>query len=367
MEQASPTIKQLRQYCYFSCLSDGALEALSQKLSLVRYPAGTDIVREGELSDSFYFINEGEVEVGKKTSFRGERGKKAVFSLLGRGETFGEMALLTSSSRSATVTAKTDVTLYQLKKMDFEQIVLEDSTLSGKLKERAEGYDRFNRMKVLEPFVHLQPDKTAMLFDKLEERKYNPGEDIITQGEEGDFYYIIKSGHVSVLKQEHGEEPKKVAILSEYEGFGEEALITGAPRSATVRALEETTVWALAKSDFDDVLKSAYLEEVMPGDVPAEQGGPYSLLDVRTRREFEDEHIPGAINIPLDELRRKYSHLDPSRVYFVYCLVGTRSTIAAFLLKTRGFQAKSVRGGLNAWSGALRGDHGGIHSPLVPT
>jgi CRP-like cAMP-binding protein len=336
-------------------------------LSVVRYPAGTDIVREGELSDSFYFINEGEVEVKKTTSFRGERGKKAVFSVLGRGETFGEMALLMSSSRSATVTAKTDVALYQLKKMDFEQIVLEDSTLAWKLQEQVEGYDRFNQMKALEPFVHLQPDQMAMLFEKLAERKYGPGEDIIRQGEEGDFYYIIKSGHVIVLKQTDEKEPRKMAVLSECEGFGEEALLTGAPRSATVRALEETILWALSKSDFEDVLKSAYLEEAHPEDVPVEGGGPYTLLDVRMRAEFEDEHIPGAVNIPLGELRKAYSRLDPSREYFVYSLDGTRSAIAAFLLKTRGFRAKNIRGGLNAWSGRLTGNMGGVHTPSRPT
>jgi CRP-like cAMP-binding protein/rhodanese-related sulfurtransferase len=365
MKQASPTTQQLRQYCYFSCLSDSALEALSQRLSFAQYPAGTNILHEGEIGDSFYFINKGEVEVSKRTQFGGEGNNKTVLSLLGHGETFGEMALLTCSPRSATVTAKTDVTLFQLKKMDFEQIILKDSILSSKMKEKADGYAHFNQMKALEPFVHLQPDHIALLFDRLLEKKYKPGEDIITQGQKGDYYYIVKSGHVVVLKQIHEEEPKKVAILGEYNGFGEEALLTGSRRSATVRALEETTVWALSKADFDAVLKSAYLEEVFPEDVP-EKSGPYLLLDVRTSMEFDDEHIPGAINIPLDELRQKYSRLDPASEYFVYCLGGVRSAVAAFLLKAHGFKAQSIKGGMNAWPGDLQFSSQGpcqIHFP----
>ena len=61
------SFKDLRKYCYFSSLSDGALEVLSKKLQVVEYPSGTEIIKEGTPADAFFFISKGEVEVVKTT------------------------------------------------------------------------------------------------------------------------------------------------------------------------------------------------------------------------------------------------------------------------------------------------------------
>ncbi len=355
--------QSLKCYCYFSSLSEAALRALAEKLRAVRLPSGSEIIHEGDLGDSFYFINTGEVEVLKKTP----KGKEALISILGNGEVFGEMALLTCSPRFATVIAKTDVVLYRLDRTDFEQIVLMDSAVSAVLKKKAYSYVQYDKIKTLEPFALLQPDQVAILLDRLKERKYAPGENIITQGEEGDVYYIVKSGRVTVLKKMFTEEYENVAVFDVGDGFGEEALLTDSRRSATVQAVDETVVWTISRDDFDHVLKSSFLEEISPQDVPYRKIGKYALLDVRTRVEFGEERIPGAVNIPLDELRQKYSSLDKTRKYYVYCLAGVRSSVAAFLLNMNGFKAKSIRGGLNSWPYPLQQGVSGVHRPTKPT
>lgn len=76
------------------------------------------------------------------------------------------------------------------------------------------------------------------------------GQDVVTQGEEGDTFYVIRSGSFEVL-----DGGRKVATLSSGDVFGEIALLTGGPRIATVRALEAGEVLALSKRDFDAVLK----------------------------------------------------------------------------------------------------------------
>lgn len=58
--------KDLRKYCYFSRLSDGALEALAQKLEHVNLRAGTQIIKEGVPADTFFLVSSGEVEVIKR-------------------------------------------------------------------------------------------------------------------------------------------------------------------------------------------------------------------------------------------------------------------------------------------------------------
>jgi CRP-like cAMP-binding protein len=358
-----PRFKQLRKYCYFHRLSDGALEELSKRLHVGDVPSGTEIIREGDPADSFYFISRGEVEVLKKTP----SGKTSVFSVLGEGEGFGEMALLTCSSRSATVTAKTWVEFYKLYKTDFDEIVRLDSAFARILEEKTVGYIQYDRLKALQPFELLEPEKMTALSAKLVKRRYGLGDIIIRQGEMGDEYFIIISGSVEVLKKMFKDEPEKIAALGQGQGFGEEALITNEKRNATVSALEDTVVWTLSRIDFNNIMKSAFLVEVLPEDVPTVKDPLHEFLDVRMGIEYDEEHIPGSVNIPLDELRLRYSELNPDTEYYVYCLSGARSASAAFLLRSQGFHAQNIKGGISAWKGPLTRGADGIHTPFKPT
>ncbi len=357
------SFKDLRKYCYFSSLSDGALEVLSKKLQVVEYPSGTEIIKEGSPCDGFYFISRGEVEVVKTTKW----GQKAKIDVAGRGEAFGEMALLTCSPRTCSIIAKSDVTLLKLSKNEFEDVVKMDVAFSQMLEHRVQSYAQFHLMKTLQPFALLEPEKMAMIKDRLKEEKYASGENIITQGDKGDLYYIIKSGKVSIMKKMMTDEAELVATMEEGHGFGEEALISDSPRNATVRAVDETAVWTLSKADFDSIMKASFLREVNPEEVLSRTDDKINYLDVRMKMEFDEEHIPGAVNLPLGELREKYLELDKSKEYHVYCLVGARSAAAAFLMNSQGFQATSIRGGMIDWPGPVKEGNDGVHTPFKPT
>lgn len=71
----------------------------------------------------------------------------------------------------------------------------------------------------------------------------------------------------------------------------------------------------------------------------------YVLLDVRTSEEYENGHVTGAINIPLDELREKLSSLDRNKTIVAYCQVGLRGYIADRILSQNGFKVYNVTGG----------------------
>jgi NADPH-dependent 2,4-dienoyl-CoA reductase/sulfur reductase-like enzyme/rhodanese-related sulfurtransferase len=73
------------------------------------------------------------------------------------------------------------------------------------------------------------------------------------------------------------------------------------------------------------------------------------LVDVRTPQEFADGHIPGAVNLSVDDLRTRLGELPRDRQIAVYCQVGQRGYLATRILRQAGFQAANVGGGYKTY------------------
>jgi len=73
-----------------------------------------------------------------------------------------------------------------------------------------------------------------------------------------------------------------------------------------------------------------------------------TLLDVRTEQEFGDEHLPEAVNVPVDELAARLGEVPQQRPVVVYCRSGGRSARAARILVTAGYQVHDL-GPIDAW------------------
>jgi NADPH-dependent 2,4-dienoyl-CoA reductase/sulfur reductase-like enzyme/rhodanese-related sulfurtransferase len=81
------------------------------------------------------------------------------------------------------------------------------------------------------------------------------------------------------------------------------------------------------------------------------RGKQIQVVDVRTPEEFKQGHIPGAINVPLDELRQKYTELDQGKETVVNCGVGYRSYLAYKILQAKGFKnLLNLSGGITSWN-----------------
>lgn len=80
------------------------------------------------------------------------------------------------------------------------------------------------------------------------------------------------------------------------------------------------------------------------------QGVP--IIDVRTPEEFAASHIPGAVNVPMDQLNDVSAGWDPAQPVAVYCATGARSANAAQILEARGFaKVYNLTQGIAAWDG----------------
>lgn len=101
------------------------------------------------------------------------------------------------------------------------------------------------------------------------------------------------------------------------------------------------------EEDADDLLDL----EILPIEYEEIKGKPdVVLLDVREPHEYEINQIPGSILIPKDTLPEKLSELDETKEYVVHCKSGARSLESTKLLRGAGFRARSMRGGINAYS-----------------
>ncbi|OGJ85927.1 MAG: CoA-disulfide reductase [Candidatus Raymondbacteria bacterium RifOxyC12_full_50_8] len=78
--------------------------------------------------------------------------------------------------------------------------------------------------------------------------------------------------------------------------------------------------------------------------------GRQVLIDVRTKREFSVGHIPGAMNVPVDDLRTLLDALPRDKELLIYCQVGLRGYIAVRILSQNGFAARNLSGGYKTWS-----------------
>ncbi|MCK4935174.1 MAG: cyclic nucleotide-binding domain-containing protein, partial [Simkaniaceae bacterium] len=90
----------------------------TQGIAQLHFETGENIFHEGDFGDYLYIIIEGTVEILKKTE-----GKQNLVCTLGKGEFFGEMALLNQKSRNATVRCKTAVDVIALRKQDFGLLI----------------------------------------------------------------------------------------------------------------------------------------------------------------------------------------------------------------------------------------------------
>ena len=85
-------------------------------------------------------------------------------------------------------------------------------------------------------------------------RTVGPAELVFKEGDPGDKFFIVQSGSVEILTDKAGSEPDLLAVKRAGDAFGEMALLTDAPRSATVRAVEQTNLLVVSRDQFEQLL-----------------------------------------------------------------------------------------------------------------
>jgi putative ABC transport system ATP-binding protein len=108
----------------------------------------------------------------------------------------------------------------------------------------------------LKPFQGLGVPALAAVADKMWAEQRVTGDVIFRQGDPGENFYVIRQGTVDVIRETDGKE-EVINTIGEGRCFGEEALLTGNPRNATIRIAEPTVLYVLGEQDFKDAVSSS--------------------------------------------------------------------------------------------------------------
>lgn len=209
------------------------------------------------------------------------------------------------------------------------------------------------RKLTLGAFANLPAANIESLLTCFQHQAVKRGEVVVRQNEPGDYYYVIERGRALVTREVAGAQVE-LAELDAGAAFGEEALIAETTRNATVTMLTDGELLRLDNADFVRLLREPLLQRIDAAEAERRVAAGALWLDVRFPAEYREDGLPGAINIPLNELRDALPNLATDREYVVYCQTGRRSSAAAFLLSQRGVHASLLEGGLKMMSARER-------------
>jgi cAMP-dependent protein kinase regulator len=212
--------------------------------------AGDKIIVQGDIGDAFYLLEDGSVDV----FVRKGKGADIKVHTYSAGDSFGELALMYNAPRAATCIATGNCRLWALDRISFKVIVVAASM------HKREMYQSFlKKVPILESLTEME---IMTLADSLAEEQYGNNTVVCTQGEPGDYFYIIKEGEAVCTQVDAQGNQKEVGYLKSGNYFGEIALLTKKARQATVRAIGTLIVLAIDRATFirvmgplDDLMK----------------------------------------------------------------------------------------------------------------
>jgi rhodanese-related sulfurtransferase len=345
------TVEQLAALAPLGALSPGRLCELAEAATVERAARGSDPLLERKGRKQSVFLLQGEILLmyagggtqvlvggtgdGRYPLHRRDRS-------IARARAISELELLVVDEDALDIL------------VTFDQVAAGDAaagSVMGQAVRSGGGFGRIFSLANLRHgvFAQLPASRLEELLARFERVSAARGERVIGEGEEGDYYYVIESGRCQVERQVGGV-TVALAELKSGDAFGEEALAADVRRNATVTATAECKLLRLGKQDFHQLLGEPLLQRLdyAAGLERVKLGATW--LDVRYPSEYRFDRLPGALNVPLNEVRNSFAVLEAGREYVVYCQSGRRSSAAAFLFAQRGFKVWLLAGGL--WSAA---------------
>jgi cAMP-dependent protein kinase regulator len=230
--------KALKKNFVFADLTDRDLKPLIMAFETCTFEKDQIIIQQGDPGDFFYVLASGEVsffvndtKVGKTENV---------------GASFGELALLYTCPRAASVVATKETQLYRVDQTTFRFILKSQTIKSGKEKTEILQGVSFLRNLTQADLKKLSDAMTPVLFEK--------DQVLVKKGDKGDAFYLIQEGQVQAKDISVGPTSYQDQTLRPGEYFGERALATSEPRAANIFGLTEGIAFSIDRITFEKVL-----------------------------------------------------------------------------------------------------------------
>ncbi|MFO1435030.1 MAG: cyclic nucleotide-binding domain-containing protein [Gammaproteobacteria bacterium] len=189
-------------------------------------------------------------------------------------------------------------------------------------------------------------DKGALrtMVQRIELLQVHAGETIFRKGEVGDCFYIIRDGKCGVFDTGSDGKQLEVATLGPGDTFGEDSLIVGTPRGASIEMQTDGTLARLNKADFETLIKNPMLQGVSVEEAKLMFADGACIVDVRSQKEFERCAVPESRHVVLTDLRRERRGFDKQITYITVSDREMEAALAAFLIAQKGLDVRYLLG-----------------------
>lgn len=301
---------------------------------LKEFAPGTTVYSQGDDDDLLYYLIHGAVSL----HWRGEKLKQ-----IQSGSAAAKRAFDRPGKKRHSITAETHATIAMFSSAIVEgemreaRLVSEKASLEVSDIASEKSSNWMIRMLQSSLFSQLPATNIQNVFARMERYQVTADQAVIKQGEPGDYYYVIERGYCEVTRKRAGKKRDvHLADLKPGDAFGEEALISGAARGATVRMLDDGVLMRLPKDEFKALIEQPLLKPIGVDDAIKLIEQETRWIDTRYPEKFRSMPMACSENIPFNMIRLQASRLDKEYEYIVCSDSREQSAVAAFLLLERG-------------------------------
>ena len=328
-EQDKSIIKQLVP---LNVLSAEQLELVLGRITISEAKNGDFLFREGDNDGRHIFLLQGQVRLISGTR---------EISITKSGEHNARFALAHQLPRKHSGQAIGNVRFAYINSNVLHDLQIRQAQAQIKPEDDA-NVDAMTMVLQAKVLQQVPPANIQNVLRRMDEIQAKTGEVVINQGDSADYFYILARGTGIVTRRDPGGE-RQLAVLSQGDSFGEDALISGNNRTASVSMVSNGTLMRLKKEDFSDLIRRPLVQGIrMDKARPLIQQGAI-WLDIRHQEEYAADRLPGALNLPLENLRERCSTFPQDKKYIVYGPAG-ENAVGTFLLRERGFDVLMLEG-----------------------
>jgi CRP-like cAMP-binding protein len=257
----------------FGALAPAMLAKLLGVLELRELQAGQTAVHQGEEGREAFLLARGLLNV-----VRDDGQGSILLAVLGPGALFGEMALVSSAPRAASVLAVEPTLLLVAPRAGLEQLAKRDPTIGRELGQFCQARMLTNLLRHSRILSAVEPTKRSELIARFSAQTFQPGDVLVRQGEEHGSLFLIASGGVEVRSTDDDGDRVVLAQPGPGDVVGEISLVLRRPAVADVVAVHATVALELTRSVFEAAIREH------PGLLQ-------QLYEVATQREAETRSV----------------------------------------------------------------------------